>query len=305
VLSILLLMLATPPLAQTDSLAGYPGPVAFAEVDGHRIAYYQTGEGPGTVVLVHGLGSNLAFWRETIPALAEHYRVVALDLPGYGLSSKDDVAGAMDAYASVVVGLMDALGIDRAHYVGLSMGGQIGLTLALSHPHRLDRMVLASPAGIERFTPQQALALKSLFTPEAVQGVPAEQYAANVALNFAAPDSVDYSWILAQRHTLSERPDFAGYAVANARSVAGMLDGPVYDRLPTLAVPTLVIYGSGDRLIPNPYLNPSLTTAAVAQSAADASPLIDAVVVDRAGHLLPLERPEAFNRLALDFLLTP
>lgn len=297
-----LLMLGALPSVPTDTLPGYPGPVRYADVGDHRIAYYEAGSGEETLLLVHGLGSNLAFWRETIPALAEHYRVIALDLPGYGLSSKHNVSGSMNDFALVVTGLMDALHIDRAHYVGLSMGGQIGLTLALAHPERVKCMVLASPAGIERFTPQQSMALKTLFTPASVQAVLPEQYAANVALNFGVPDSVDYTWILEQRTLLTQRDDFTGYAEANARSVAGMLDGPVMPRLATLTVPTRIVYGTADRLIPNPYLNPNLTIQDIAQSAAEASPMTRVSLLDGAGHLLPLEQSAAFAAIVLEFL---
>ncbi len=284
------------------TLPFYPGPVQRLDVGGRRLAVLDTGGEGAPVVLVHGLGTNLSFWRETIPALeADGRRVVALDLPGYGLSDKEDVSGTMAGFADAVLGVMDALGLGQPDVVGVSMGGQIALTLALDHPDRVRRLALLSPAGIETFSDAEAAALKGLMTPEAVAATPEAQVAVNIAANFSAYDEARDGWIGAQRRAVAARDDFPDYAAANAASVAGMLDGPVFERLGRLKVPTLVLYGADDALIPNPYLHPALTTADVAE-AARAIPGAEVHLVPDAGHLVMLEQPEAVNAHLVRFL---
>lgn len=300
---LLMTMLASP---ASDSLeafkAPYPAPVDTVLVGDRPIAYHEAGTGEETVVLIHGLGSNLALWRETIDPLADHFRVLALDLPGYGLSGKDEVPGTMDFFSDTVVQFMNAHGVDRAHVVGLSMGGQIALTVALDHPERLDRLVLVSPAGIETFTDQQGGALKSVYTPQAILAAPEAALQQNIAMNFASYDPERFGWLLEQRLALTALPDAAAYATANARSVAGMLDAPVAHRLDDIAAPTLVLYGAEDALIPNAMLNPHLTTADVAEEAAERIPNATLDLIKDAGHLPQLEQPEVVNQHLMTFL---
>ncbi len=300
---LLMTLLASP---ASDSLeafkAPYPTPIDTVMVDDRPIAYHEAGSGDETVVLIHGLGSNLALWRETIPTLSEDFCVLALDLPGYGLSGKDDVPATMDFFATTVVRFMDAHGVDRAHVVGLSMGGQVALTLALDHPERLERLALISPAGIETFTDQQGLALKNVYTPRAILAAPEATLRQNIAMNFADYDPERFGWLLEQRLALTALPDAEAYAAANARSVAGMLDGPVAHRLKDVTAATLVLYGADDALIPNAMLNPHLTTADVAEEAAERIPNATLHLINDSGHLLQLEQAEVVNEHLIAFL---
>ena len=230
-------------------------------------------------------------------------RVLALDLPGYGLSSKEEVPATMSFFAGVLAGFMDALGVERADVAGLSMGGQIALTLALEHPGRVRSLVLASPAGIETFTDEEALAIRQLFTPQTIMAMPEVTLRQNIALNFSRYDEERHGWIFEQRQAVIARSDFAGYAHANALSVAGMLGGRVYERLGAIEAPVLVLYGRDDRLIPNRFLHAGMTIADVAEAASRAMPRAEVELVDAAGHLLPVERPDVFNQVAIRFLL--
>jgi pimeloyl-ACP methyl ester carboxylesterase len=182
------------------------------------------------------------------------------------------------------------------------MGGQIGMTLALERPERIARLALISPAGIEQFSAQEAATLKQLTTPQSIEAADSARVEQSIAVNFGtwAPR---FRWLLEQRFQLAERSDFDQYAEANARAVAGMLDGPVIDRIGALPMPVLVLFGAQDKLIPNRYLHPTLTTAAVADSARAALPESATVqLIDDAGHLLMLEQPAAFTDALRGFL---
>lgn len=270
-------------------------------LNGRELAYLDRG-GDGPVLLfVHGLDSNLSIWRHNLDAVADTHRVMALDLPGFGRSDKTDVPGTMTFFADTIAAFLEACGIDAVTYVGVSMGGHIGFRFALRHPERVERLALVSPAGVEAFSTQDAAALKTMMTPEAIVSTPPARVQQNVALNFHTW-STDYGWLIEQRDSLMQRSDFREYATANARAMAGMLDEPVRGRLEEIDVPTLILYGAGDNLIPNRYLHPNQTTAAVARAAQSRLPNATVHLVERAGHLLMIERPDVFHDTLRAFL---
>lgn len=126
----------------------------------------------------------------------------------------------------------------------------------------------------------------------------------SIAINFGtwAPR---FRWLLEQRFQPAQRSDFGQYAEANARAAAGMLEEPVIDRLGALPMPMLVLFGAQDKLIPNRYLHPALTTAAVADSARTALPArAELRLINDAGHLLMLEQPAVFTDALRSFLLS-
>jgi alpha/beta hydrolase fold len=111
-----------------------------------EISAAEAGTGP-TLLAIHGLGGSKASFLPTIGALADTYRVIAVDLPGFGDSVKP-LRAPFDApyFAAVMAEVLDAAGVDRAHVVGNSMGGRIGIEMALTMPERVERLVLLSPA---------------------------------------------------------------------------------------------------------------------------------------------------------------
>src|SRR2546422_8628302 len=111
------------------------------EVDGLRLNYVVEGRGPA-VILVHGLGGFAESWRHNIRPLAGRATVYALDLPGFGDSAKPRTRYRLAYFAGALRGFMDALGLAQASLVGHSLGGAVGITLALTHPSRVDRLAL-------------------------------------------------------------------------------------------------------------------------------------------------------------------
>lgn len=115
----------------------------YLHVDGHRIAYLERGEGP-PVILLHGIPTSSLLWRNIIPELAYDRRVIAPDLLNYGKSDKPrDADVSIQAQSRMLLGLMDALGIRRADVVAHDIGGGVAQTLAVNHPERINRLVLA------------------------------------------------------------------------------------------------------------------------------------------------------------------
>ncbi len=124
-------------------------PLKHTRVHGHRVAYRLAGEGPA-VVLVHGITAQSATWRRVAPRLAESHTVLAPDLLGHGDSAKPRGDYSLGAHASGIRDLMVTLGIERATFVGHSLGGGIAMQLAYQFPERCERLVLVGSGGLGR-----------------------------------------------------------------------------------------------------------------------------------------------------------
>ncbi|MBX7078540.1 MAG: alpha/beta fold hydrolase [Nannocystaceae bacterium] len=253
-----------------------------------------------TLVLVHGLGSSMPAWSENLAALSARHRVVAIDLPGYGKSSKGNYDYSMAFFAKAVRGVVRELGLSHVVLVGHSMGGQIAMTYALEYPQDVDALVLSSPAGLERFADGEAHWLASATTPEFTCKADAEAVWLRHMQNFhRAPKSAEF--MVRDRLAVVGGPDFEAYCNAVSRSVAGMLDGPVADRLRDLELPTLVLFGEYDNLIPNPFLHGG-STERLAKKAVDTMRDGQLVMLERAGHFAQYEAADAWNSAVLRFL---
>lgn len=243
----------------------------YVEVDGYRIHYFEApaaGNQPGTpLVLVHGLGARGEDWAAMIPALAaKGFHVYVPDLLGYGRSPRPDVNYAISLEEKTVVDFMSALDLKRADVGGWSMGGWVALKLTVDHPELVDRLVVYDSAGI--YFP--ATFAPSLFTPHDAAGLTRLQ-AMLTPHPVALPAFV-------QRAAL-RKLQRNGWVID--RSVAAMLNGrDLLDfKLHTISRPTLIVWGSADRLIP-------LSVGETMHRDIPGSMLL---VIDGCGHLAPLE----------------
>jgi pimeloyl-ACP methyl ester carboxylesterase len=278
----------------------YGHEIRHAEVDGIDVAYIDEGRGDRTLLLIHGLGTNAKGWMRNIPELSRDHRVVALDLPGYGMSSKDHYPFSMDFHARVCSGLLGELGIEKAVWIGHSMGGQIALTAALDHPERVEALVLLSTAGFEAFTEGEGDWMKSAVTPEFVHDSTIRSIARNLHSNFhATPPEADF--FITDRIQMRGARDFDLYCYAVWRNVAAMLDGPTHERLGEVTRPTLIVFGENDGLIPNPYLHGGFTrdVAEIGHRGIEGSEL---VMLPECGHMTMFEKPDEVNAAVRDFV---
>lgn len=278
----------------------YPVDTTKLAVGTAEIAVHDTGKGERTLVLIHGLGSSMPAWRHNIDALAAKYRVVAIDLPGYGKSSKGNYAYSMEFFAQAVRGVVRELGLGHVTLVGHSMGGQIAMTYALEYPEDVDALVLTSPAGLEAFEDGEARWLAGITTPEFTCAADAEAVWLRHTQNFHRTPK-DAEFMVRDRLAVVGGPDFQAYCMAVSRSVAGMIDGPVVHRLHDLDLPTLVLFGKDDALIPNPFLHGG-STERLAKKAVAQMPDAELVMLEKAGHMAQFEASEAWNREVLRFL---
>ncbi|NOY27954.1 MAG: alpha/beta hydrolase [Oligoflexia bacterium] len=284
-------------VVDTASLAG----VRIAYIDSRQAGIQPRDPDATPLVFVHGLSSSMGFWEYQLNHLAAERRVLALDLPGYGASSRPDAPYTPPWYSEVLTAWLDQLGLDRVVIVGHSMGGQVALTFALRHEDRVAGLVLAAPAGFERFSTGEAAWMKNYWHEErALEAREDELRATFTQVVFNHHDE-GVERLLRERVQLGRDPSFRGTSVAVSRSIAGMLDYPVIDRLGEIRAPTLIVFGKDDRMIPNPVFTGGRTET-IAKIGRDAIDGAQLVMLPGAGHMVQHDDPEGFNQALLWFL---
>ena len=280
-------------MTPTDPVPAEDRPELGAEVlvDGLRTNVLQAGDG-APVVLVHGSGPGVtayANWRLTIPALAQRFRVVAPDMPGFGFTERPEppMVCDPDRWVAHLVGLLDALGLAKVSLVGNSFGGGIALRLAARHPDRVDRLVLMGAVGVP-FPITPGL--------DAVWGYEPSFEAMRALLDVFAFDRSLVTDELAQvRYEASVQPGFqeafsALFPAPRQRWVDALATPD--DEIAALAHDVLVVHGREDRVIP----------LATSLRLFELVPRARLHVFGRCGHWTQIEHAAAFNRLVADFL---
>ncbi len=270
-----------------------------AEVE---IAYVDEGKGNETIIFIHGLGSYLPAWKKNIEVLKTDFRCIAIDLPGYGKSSKLPHSGSMKYYAGIVSEFMAKLNLGRAYVAGHSMGGQIAMVMALYHPEKVKGLILAAPAGFESFTEGQKQWFRNVMTMDGVKKTTAEDIQTNLAYNFYNFPK-DAEFMITDRLGMRTASDFEAYCHAVVQSVNGMVNEPVLTFLNKIIQPTLIVFGENDNLIPNRFLNPG-STRKIAEAGAAQIPGSRLVVLPKTGHFLQFEASKTFNNEIRNFILS-
>lgn len=252
-----------------------------------RIAYRRAGTGP-PLVFLHGIGGNHDQWADQQEALARHYTTIAWDARGYGAS--DDYDGPLDfvAFADDLVRLLDHLGIDRAHLVGLSMGARILLDFAQRHAGRIATLTLADffYGFDESLTPEKRAEFIALRQKPLREGRSLTEIAGPLLGSLMAPGASPAAWA---RMTASIE---ALHVESYLKTIAATLHYNRGANLQEITAPVQMIYGREDRLTP----------PAIGQTALTLLPDARLDVIDGAGHLSNVETPDAFNAILTRFL---
>lgn len=256
--------------------------------NGIRTHYHDVGEGP-VVLLIHGSGPGVtafANWRLTMPALAKRFRVIAPDMVGFGDTERPvGYRYSMENWVAHLIGLLDALGVERAHVVGNSFGGALALALTVEAPQRVGRLVLMGSAGTP-FRITEGLDAVWGYTPSI------ENMRALLDV-FAYDRSLVNDELAKLRYEASVQP---GYQ----ESFANMFPAPRQRWVDALASPeqairaisheTLIVHGREDKVIP---LASSLRLA-------ELIPRAQLHVFGQCGHWTQIEHVARFNRLVTD-----
>ncbi len=253
------------------------------EVAGTRLRYVQVGDGDQAVVLLHGFGGDKDTWLFNLDALAEGRTVYALDLPGHGESGKEVADGSVAGLAATVSGALDALGIDRVDLVGHSMGAAVAMAVAAAAPGRVRSLALLAPAGLGQ-------EINTGYLRGFVAAQSRRELKPHVEQLFADP-------ALVTRELLENVLKFKRLDGAQA-ALSAVLDGflagegqatVLAEPVAALGIPTLVVAGAEDRVIPPGHAGALGGKAAVH-------------VLEGKGHMIHMEAAGEVNRLLADHL---
>lgn len=272
-------------------------PLHYAVIEGHRSAYIDVGQGP-PLMLIHGFGGSMWNWEHQVYALSTRHRVIIMDLLGSGLSDKPALAYTPARMSQFFSAFMNALGVERATLIGNSMGAGLAMAMALDHPDRVARLILI--AG---------------FPPDPYQSIASPRYRRfldhrpplwlGVIGNRLAGRGVTRAMLEEIIHDHSLITPLVIERSFRNRQISGFLP-PLYSlldhiqdwtttygrRLHEITVPTLVLWGTHDRVLP--YHVGEELHRLIPQSHLHAIP--------ETGHMPHWEKPARVNRLILEFL---
>jgi len=257
--------------------------------NGINLYYEEHGSGD-PLILIMGFTVSSIGWRWNIPAFAQDFRTIAFDNRGVGQSDKPDMPYTMAMFADDTAGVLDGLGIDQAHIFGISMGGMIAQEFALRHPQRVKTLILGCTncGGSQAVLSKDPDVLNLLAQVESVDVQQAALVMTKVAVTpWFMQKHMD---VLLQLNQLSlQHPTPQHGMVCQMRAIQGH---DTYERLPRINVPTLVIIGKEDGLVP-----PENSVTLVQRI-----PNADLVILSNASHLFNIELPETTAEAVKGFI---
>jgi len=273
----------------------------WVEVDGLRVHCLKAGEGNVPVLLLHGGGYDSASlsYKHAVGPISEHHRVFAPDWPGYGESDKPEMQYSTEYYVGFLGRLMDALSMEKASLVGISMGGAIALGFSLRSPQRVDKLVLVDshglggevPGGVASYVFVRLPLLNKLVW--AALGRSRRMVRASLQTTFYDPRAITEN-LVNEVYELVKKPRVGQAWRSWQKNEIGRegLRTNFVNRLHELAVPTLILHGAEDKYVPDSW-------ALRAHTLIKDSELH---IFPQCGHWLTLERPGEFDSAVLEFL---
>jgi pimeloyl-ACP methyl ester carboxylesterase len=258
----------------------------FATVFGAKIRYVEAGDATKpTVILVHGLGSNADFWMFNTPAIAQKYRVIALDQIGFGKSDKPFLKYRVGTFVDFLDKFLSELKVEKARFVGASLGGWVSALYAAKYPSRVEKLVLVDAAG---FTPPKDFDWSKVY---ALNSSTRDEVRQNIKLVFynqaAFGTEAMVETFLSQRVAAND-----GYTISSIIESIRRGEDYIDDKLSVITQPTLIIWGKQDGLIP-------VTDGERYNKGIKNSEL---VVFNQSGHAPNFEKAADFNKIVLEFL---
>jgi pimeloyl-ACP methyl ester carboxylesterase len=261
------------------------------DIDGLKVHYKETGPlGAPALLLLHGFGSSLQAWDDWSVKLEQKYRVIRLDLPGFGLTgASPDHDYSEEKDLTILTHFADKLGLDKFSVIGHSMGGKMAWSLAAAQPDRVQALVLMAPDG---FPETKDIGTKPYEVP-AIMGViqyflPKYLVRKSIEPAFAEADALNDA-LVNRYFDMLRAPGVRGAILE--RSNQTIYTDPV-SRLKAIKAPTLLIWGEQDQMIPSTN----------AQSYANVLSNSTTVLVPKLGHLLQEEQPEKGLKSVMQFL---
>jgi len=246
--------------------------------------YVDVGGWRKPVLLLHGLGGSIDSWTNNIDEMSQSLRIVAVDLPGFGMSDKPKVSYTIKFYQEFVVEFLKSLNLKSASIVGSSLGGQIAAEVAINHPDIVDRLVLISPPGALPSSFKGTTALKNYV--KVLDAKTVKQVRKALMSVDGKPVDDLYAQFVYQKLSMPGAKD------AFISALKGSAQAPrLTSRLNRIKAPALLLWGKEDAMIPVQFAEPFIKIKNCR-----------IILVENCGHRLHAERPELFNKMVIDFL---
>jgi pimeloyl-ACP methyl ester carboxylesterase len=258
----------------------------FVEVRRFNIRYLEDGNSDRTILMLHGLGGYAERWNNLFPFLSKKYHIIAPDLIGYGQSDKPSVDYTPEFFTKFVFDFMNAVGIEKTFMVGTSLGGQIVVECAAGQNDIIEKIILISPAGIMRkSTPTlDAYTMAALY--------PNKDSVKNAYQMMVGPGKQVSETSIERFVNNMSRPNAK---MAFLSTLLGLKNAPdIHDKLGKIKIPTLLVWGKEDKLIPFEY----------AEQFASSISNCEFVPMDGCGHSPYVEDPEELGKIMTKFLGT-
>ncbi len=259
---------------------------------GMKICYVDKGVG-FPMVFIHGMGGDLNNFAYNYKYFKENYRVIGLDLPGYGKSGRMRRDYTIDYYANVIEEFLEKIKVSKCILIGNSMGGHIATVYALKDQSRVDRLVLVDSAGLTKLAPGVEQMVKYSLNTSMIKMSPKMIVQQGVRNNFHDTELKECKNMIENVESISENSEeYTEYCHAIKSSMQTMLKERIGAKLYDLKIPVLLIWGKYDCMVPINY-------AYEFKRKTENSQL---VIIDGAGHMPMLEKHKTFNHIVEDFI---
>ncbi len=253
-------------------------------IENNQYYYEIHGEGE-TLVLIHGLGSSTRDWELQVPAFANNFRVITLDLRGHGKSAKPPGPYSMAMFTEDTARLIKELGTDPAHILGISLGGMVAFQLAIDHPDLVRSLIIvnSTPEMVTRTLKEktaiwQRLLIVRLMGMRKMGQVLGDRF-------LPRPDQAELREIFIERWAENDKS-------AYLEAMKAVIGWSVIEKLGEISCPALIVGSDGDYF---PTSDKETYTKMI--------PGAEMVIVKDSLHALPAEKPAEFNKIVIDFLL--
>lgn len=255
----------------------------YLQVGGISVRYSDSGSGD-PALLIHGLGGSIESWTNNLPELEKSMRVIALDLPGFGLSDKPKMSYTIRFYRDFLARFLKELNLNQVSVVGSSLGGHVAAEMAIGMPDLVKRLVMISPPGALPSSFKGTPALRRYAKVINAKSVEQVKKALQAVDNKPVDDS--YAQIVFQKMSMpGARDAFVSALMGSARAPR------LNSRLNRIKAPAMLLWGKDDIMIPARFVEPFMNMKNCR-----------IVMLEHCGHRPHVDRPALFNKLVADFL---
>ena len=263
--------------------------------------YFEKGEGKETLLFIHGMGCHSGIWFKMINELSKTYHCIAIDLPEHGESQTSGTPFTLTAFVDSIHQFIVNKQLDKQnlYLIGHSMGAQLAIILSIRFPALFTSQVLIAPAGVESYSKNEKMLIEAsvkmlpFFSSE-------EQMKSMLKLSWFNNNATELNRYLSDL-SKSKGFRFDTYFKTIQHAILAMLNEPVDDFLKSISIPTLIIFGEKDKMIPNPVTKRTKTVE-IAKNAQKLIPNSKLIMIPGKGHFLPFEAENECISGIVDFL---